>query len=62
MVQRRIYNPIELHPVADSAIVIRQNGNSITITLDQLHQITSDLCGMAADMREEFQPPFGGDE
>ena len=58
MVQRRIYNPIELHPVADSAIVIRQNGNSITITLDQLHQITCDLCVMAADMREEFQPPY----
>jgi len=62
MVKAIIRNPIELHPLADIAIILRQNGNSITITLDQLHTLTCDLCVMAADMREEFQPPFGGDE
>lgn len=62
MIPARIYNPVELHPVANTAIVIRQNGNAITITLDQLHQITCYLCVMAADMREEFAVPFGGEE
>lgn len=54
-----IYNPLELHPVADTAIVIRQNGNAITVTLDQLHQFTSDICILAARMREDLRDPLG---
>ena len=53
-----IYNPLELHPVADTAIVVRQNGNAITLTLDQLHQFTSDICILAARMREEMRDPL----
>lgn len=53
-----IYNPFELHPVADKAIVIRQNGQAITITLDQLHQFTGNLCILAARMREDLRNPL----
>lgn len=57
-----IYNPLELHPVADTAIVVRQNGNAITLTLDQLHQFTSDICILAARMREDMRPPLEDEE
>ncbi|WP_394543702.1 hypothetical protein [Azorhizophilus paspali] len=57
-----IYNPLELHPVAGSAIVIRQNGNAITVTLDQLHHFTSDICILAARMREDLLDPLGDEK
>ena len=57
-VKPRIYNAIEIHPVSDALIIIRQNGNAITLTLDQIHFITSDLCTMAADMRESLRGPW----
>lgn len=52
-----IFNPVELHP-AGGAIVIRQNGNAITVTLDQLHHFTSDLCILGATMREDLRDPL----
>lgn len=52
-----IFNPVEMHPIG-IAIVIRQAGQAITITLDQLHHFTSDLCILAADMREDMRPPL----
>lgn len=57
-----IYNQLELHPVEDRAIVIRQSGQAITVTLDQLHQFTSDICILASRMREDLRDPLGDDE
>lgn len=53
-----IFNPVELHPVGDKMIIIRQNGNAITITLDQLQTFTSYLHILAADMREDMRDPL----
>ena len=51
------YNPLELRPVKDS-IVICQGGQIVIVTLDQLHQFTSDLCILAASMREDMRNPL----
>lgn len=51
------YNAVELRP-ADNAIAICQGAEVVTITLDQLHQFTSDLCILAASMREDMRNPL----
>lgn len=51
------YNAVELRP-ANNAISIFQGAEVVTITLDQLHQFTSDLCILAASMREDMRNPL----
>jgi len=55
-----IFNPVELHP-AGNAIVVRQNGNAITITLDQLYTFTSYLHVLGAEMRDGLRDPLEGE-
>lgn len=55
------YNAVELRPV-DNAIAICQGSEVVTITLDQLHQFTSDLCILAASMREDMRNPLEEEE
>lgn len=55
-----IFNPVELHP-AGNAIVVRQNGNAITITLDQLYTFTSYLHVLGAEMRDGMRDPLEGE-
>lgn len=55
------YNAVELRP-ASNAISICQGSEVVTITLDQLHQFTSDLCILAASMREDMRNPLEDEE
>lgn len=55
------YNAVELRP-ANNAIAICQGSEVVTITLDQLHQFTSDLCILAARMREDMRNPLEDEE
>lgn len=55
------YNALELRP-AKNSIAICQGDQVVTITLDQLHQFTSDLCILAASMREEMRNPLEDEE
>ena len=55
------YNALELRPVKDS-IAICQGDHVVTITLDQLHQFTSDLCILGASMREDMRNPLEDEE
>ncbi|HCF2925416.1 hypothetical protein [Pseudomonas aeruginosa] len=55
------YNALELRP-AKYSISICQGDQVVTITLDQLHQFTSDLCILAAAMREDMRNPLEGEE
>lgn len=56
------YNAFELRPVGRDAIAIGQDENVVLVTLDQLHQFTSDLCILAASMREDMRNPLGEEE
>ncbi|MDF3842765.1 hypothetical protein P3W55_13695 [Pseudomonas citronellolis] len=55
------YNAVELRP-AKNAIAICQGTEVVIITLDQLHQFTSDLCILAASMREDMRNPLEEEE
>ncbi len=44
------------------SIAICQGDQVVTITLDQLHQFTSDLCILAASMREDMRNPLEDEE
>jgi hypothetical protein len=55
------YNAVELRP-AKNAIAICQGTEVVIITLDQLHQFTSDLCILAASMREDMRNPLEDEE
>lgn len=55
------YNAVELRP-AENAIAICQGSEVVTITLDQLHQFTSDLCILAASMREDMRNQLEDEE
>ncbi len=49
------YNALELRP-AKNSIAICQGDQVVTITLDQLHQFTSDICSICIfwSMRHEM--------
>lgn len=55
------YNALELRP-AKYSISICQGDQVVTITLDQLHQFTSDICILAASMREDMRGPLDDDK
>ncbi|KRV72602.1 hypothetical protein [Pseudomonas citronellolis] len=55
------YNAVELRP-AKNAIAICQGTEVVIITLDQLHQFTTDLCVLAAWMREDMRNPLEEEE
>ncbi|MBN0941359.1 hypothetical protein JTM36_34665 [Pseudomonas aeruginosa] len=44
------------------SIVICQGGQIVIVTLDQLHQFTSDICILAASMREDMRGPLDDDK
>ncbi|OKN68429.1 hypothetical protein RW109_RW109_04315 [Pseudomonas aeruginosa] len=44
------------------SIAICQGDQVVTITLDQLHQFTSDICILAASMREDMRGPLDDDK
>ncbi|EMN8778408.1 TPA: hypothetical protein ACRNLW_006230 [Pseudomonas aeruginosa] len=44
------------------SIAICQGGQIVIVTLDQLHQFTSDLCILAASMREDMRNPLEDEE
>ena len=55
-----IYRPQKKQEKKDAAMraALEIGDQVVTITLDQLHQFTSDLCILAASMREDMRNPL----
>ena len=59
-----IYRPQKKQEKKDAAMraALEIGDQVVTITLDQLHQFTSDICILAASMREDMRGPLDDDK
>jgi len=50
MTSPKVYNHIELHPIASKSIILVQDDQHVILSIDQVHQVSDALHKLASDM------------